>query len=239
MKTWITYSYNDRAFVGKLKSLLKDSGLEFQETENEILPGDNIVDTIYKSIKESEIIFIIISKESCKREWFSTELAIIISEIRNNPDKRIFPILIEKEISIPPFIDHYQYLDLSDKNNFDLNIGRLKKSLKSPKERELNIEEKDNQRFNLYQSKQELLKREKESYEKKKVERQRLVTLTTLMTIIVTFVVLFVFIISNKTIFKLDGNNLISSFILVLVGSFTGAIISLILNRRKENNDGR
>ena len=239
MKTWITYSYNDRAFVGKLKSLLKNSGLEFQETEHEILPGDNIVDTIYKSIKDSEIIFIIISKDSYERVWFSTELGIIISELRNNPCKRIFPILIDKGAHIPPFIDHYQYLDLSDKNNFDLNIERLKKALKSPKEQELNIAEKDNQRFNLYKSKQELLKREEEYYENKKVERQRLVTLTTLMTIIVAFVVLFVFIISNKTIFKLDGNNLISSFILIIVGSFTGAIISLILNRRKENNDGR
>jgi len=239
MKTWITYSYSDRDFVGKLKSLLQDSGLEFQETENEILPGDNIVDTIYKSITKAEIIFIIISKDSCKREWFSTELGIIISEIRNNPDKRIFPILIEKGVRIPPFIDHYQFLDLSDKKTYDLNIERLKKALKSPKERELNIAEKDNQRFNLYKSKHELLKREKESYEKKKGERQRLVTLTTLMTILVTFIILFIFIISNKTIFKLDGNNLISSFILVIVGSFIGAIISLILNKRKENNDGR
>ena len=239
MKTWITYSYSDRDFVGKLKSLLQNSGLEFQETENEILPGDNIVDTIYKSITEAEIIFIVLSKDSVERKWFSTELGIIISEIRNNPGKRIFPILIDKGVRIPPFIDHYQFLDLSDKNNYDLNIERLKKALKSPKERELHIEERDKQRSDLYQSKQELLKREKESYEKKKGERQRLVRLTTLMTILVTFIILFIFIISNKTIFKLDGNNLISSFILVLVGSFIGAIISLIINKRKENNDGR
>jgi len=139
METWITYSYSDIDFVEKLKSLLQDSGLEFQETEHEILPGDNIVDTIYKSITKAEIIFIVLSKDSVERKWFSTELGIIISEIRNNPGKRIFPILIDKGVCIPPFIDHYQLLDLSDKKTYDLNIELLKKALKSPKEREFGL----------------------------------------------------------------------------------------------------
>lgn len=239
MKTWITYSFSDREFVERLKTSLKGSGLEFQDMDHELLPGDNIVDTIYQSISEADIIFVILSKEGVDRKWFSTELGILISEIRNNPSKKIFPVLVDRDVILPPFIDQYQFLDLSDNKNFDLNIERLKKALEQPKKRQLLTEERDIQISNVIRSKHEMLEREKEYYDKKNKEKQKIIYLTTLMTVLVTFITLFVFILSNKGIFKLENENLIYTFMLVMIGAFTGAVISLILNRLKDKKDGK
>ncbi len=174
MKAWITYSYSDKDFVERLKNSLQTTDIEFQEIEHEILPGDNIVDTIYKRISQSEIIFVILSKEGVERKWFSTELGILISEIRNKPEKRIFPILKDKDVVIPPFIDQYQFVDLSDKKTFDKSIDQLQKALSRPKERNIDLFERELQQKNIIQSKHELLEREKENYEKKKKEKQKI-----------------------------------------------------------------
>lgn len=239
MKAWITYSYNDRDFVQKLMSSLNDPEIQFLDVEQDILPGDNIVDKIYKSISTSDIVIIVLSKESVSKKWFSTEIGILISEIRNNPSKRIFPVLKEKEVDIPPFIDQYQFLDLSDKNSFNERVQLLKRAIKSPRTGTIGTDESDLQASNVVRSKQELLEREKEIYERKRKEKQRLVYLTTLMTVLISFLTLFVFIFSSKGIFDLDDKNLITTFMLVIVGAMTGVIVSLILTKIKENKDDR
>lgn len=239
MKAWITYSLSDREFVDRLKRTLHDADLEFQDLEHEIMPGDNIVDTIYKSIAQADIIFIILSKESVDRQWFSTELGIIISEIRNNPSKKIMPILKDKDVDIPPFINQYQFLDLSDKSQFESNIQRLNKAIKSPKHREISIEERDFQISNIIRSKQDLLEREKEQYEKQRKQKQRLVYLTILLTVMVSFITLFVFLLNYKGILELKEDNLITTILLVAVGTMTGVFASLILTKIKENTDDK
>ena len=82
MKAWITYSYEDSSFVEIFKSGLVNENIEFIDTETEILPGDNIVETVYENISKAEIIFVVLSKYNANKEWFSTEIGILISEIK-------------------------------------------------------------------------------------------------------------------------------------------------------------
>lgn len=81
---------------------------------NTILPGDNIMEAIYKGISESDMVLVILSKANNGGEWFSSEIGIIISEIRNHRYKKVIPILKDRDSVIPPFIDQYQFLDASD-----------------------------------------------------------------------------------------------------------------------------
>ena len=70
-----------------------------------------------KLFSESDIIFVILSKSSSSRQWFSTEIGLIISEIHDHRHKRIIPILKDREAQIPPFINQYQCLETVLKPN--------------------------------------------------------------------------------------------------------------------------
>ena len=231
MKIWITYASEDKEFVERLRTFLKQSNLEILDVENEILPGDNIIVAIADAIAKADLILVILSKSSSERQWFSTEVGLIISEIRKNSHKKIIPILKDKSAIIPPFINQYQFLDLSENRDTETQLEKLLKTLQIRKDltsddRKLLVESE------LTFSRDELLEIEKYQYEKQRKQKQKLVSITFLTTILATFITLFSFLISGKDLFNLDSKFANSTTIItLLLGAFIGAIVSLILNQ--------
>jgi hypothetical protein len=230
MKVWITYAYEDKEFVEKLKSVLKQANLEVLDVENEILPGDSIVETIYKAISESDIIFVILSKSSSGRQWFSTEIGMIISEIRNHRHKKIIPILKDKEAEIPTFINQYQFFDASNPKNVITQFEKLLASIKFRAESNISNKELDKSANEMFLTRDFLLEKEKLEYEKQRNQKQKLISVVFLTTILTTFVSILAFFLSTEKLFHL-GINLTSGTILtLLIGVLTGVVISGILN---------
>ncbi|WP_041257320.1 toll/interleukin-1 receptor domain-containing protein [Fibrella aestuarina] len=230
MKIWITYSYEDKEFVDKIKYFLNQSDLEILDIENEILPGDNIVVAIAGAIEKADLILIILSKNSGERQWFSTEVGLIISEIRRDNHKKIIPIIKDKGSVIPPFINQYQFLDLSDEKDIDIRLEKLLKTLQIRKiseisDRKLYLESE------IVLSRDELLEYEKYEYEKQRNHKQGLVITTFLTTILAFLISVFSFFISGRNVIKFGPELSISSttIIALVLGAFIGVIISLIL----------
>ena len=188
MKVWITYALEDKEFVDRLKAHLRQSDLEVLDVENEILPGDNIVESIYKAIANADLILVILSKSSNDRQWFSTEIGLIISEIRNNRHKKIIPILKDKQAVIPPFINQYQYLDLSEGKDSSVQLDKLVTTLQSRKDTKTDLKELDIKTTELIFSRQNLLEKEKYEYERQRRQKQKLISLTFLTTIFTTLI---------------------------------------------------
>lgn len=134
MKIWITYASEDKEFVERIRAFLKKSDVEILDVENEILPGDNIIVAIADAIAKADLILVILSKSSSERQWFSTEVGLIISEIRKNSHKKIIPILKDRSAVIPPFINQYQFLDLSENRDTETQLERLLKTLQVRKD---------------------------------------------------------------------------------------------------------
>jgi len=231
MKIWITYALEDKEFVEKIKLFLKQSDLDILDVENEILPGDNIIVAIADAISKADLILVILSKNSSERQWFSTEIGLIISEIRKNSHKKIIPILKEKGAAIPPFINQYQFLDLTENKDIETQLEKLLKTLHVRKnlntdDRKLYVESE------LTFSRDELLEIEKYEYEKQRRQKQKLVSISFLTTILATFIALFTFLISGRSFLNIDSKNASTTTIITLMlGVFIGAIVSLILNQ--------
>jgi len=235
MKAWITYAFEDKEFVEKLKSILRKADLEVLDVENEIMPGDNIVETIYKAISESDIIFVILSKSSSGRQWFSTEIGMIISEIRNNRQKKIIPILKDKDAEIPAFINQYQCLDASDPKNLNYQFDKLLSTLNAKKEIHIENKELDKKANEMFLTRDFLLQKEKLEYEKQRKLKQKQISLVLLTTFFTTLVSILAFFISTKDLFHF-GNTTITTTTLItlLFGVLIGLVVSVIFNQLKK-----
>ncbi len=230
MKVWITYAYEDKNFVNSLKKILDRSGVTVLDVENQIMPGDNIIETIYKAISDSDVILVVLSESSSGRQWFSTEIGIVISEIRNRKNKRIIPILKDKEAEIPAYIDQYYYLDLSDEKTANDRFERLVATLLLRKDREGDNTSVDQMANEIIISRDALLSKEKYRYEKYRMQQQRQLRLVLMTTILATLMIVLALVYMTKDAFSLD-DNWKTALGLVLTSTLIGASVSLIVNQ--------
>lgn len=234
MKAWITHTIEDNEIVDKLKASLSEAQIEYIDVANEIMPGDNIVESIYQAISSADIIFVILSKASNDRQWFSTEIGLIISEIRNNPNKKVIPILVDKHITPPPFINQYQYLDLTNKEVIDNQIIKLIDVLKTKERKVYSNKNIDDISHRLFLTKEELLRKEKEEYEKQKKQKQRILSVTLVTTLtFATFSIGLFTLIGEYSLFKDINTNTFSSLLIGMIGLLAGVIVSLLFERLK------
>lgn len=230
MKAWITYTFQDKNLADKLTKILISANIDVLDNINEIIPGDNIIENIYNTISSADIIFIILSKNSNESEWLNTEIGMIISEIRNNPHKRIIPVLTKSGTKIPPFIDQYQCIILENEEDINLKFTKLVDILNT---RTTNNIYSNHKKETIFQdfilTKEELLKKEEMLYEQKQKQKNRILLLTVITTLIITVSILFMFIlVGEEFLFKNDKR--ISHDLMVIITSLTiGMSISLII----------
>jgi hypothetical protein len=130
-KIFISHSSVDKPFVRKLEAeLSKDKSLKFWIDENEILAGDDIQNSISKSLSKSDYVLLIISDNSTKSSWVNFEVSQFMGFADN---KNIIPIVISKGQKFSEPIDNLirrlKYLDFSNESNWDKNIVAIKRAL--------------------------------------------------------------------------------------------------------------
>ena len=209
MKIWISYSFADREFVSVLKTQLQNAQLEVVDYDNAVMFGDNIEDSIYNSISTADALLIVLSKNSS--DSLFTEMGIIISEMKNNNQKKFIPILLDTQIPIPLFIKSYKYLDMTNDNNQEEQIKQLIEILK------------------IYSQYNIVAEKEKNEYYKKNKQRKftlALALLTTIMTL-VAFIMTFIYTGS----INIDKNVImyvVSAAIAVFAGTFFSIFFQLL-----------
>ena len=130
MKTFISHSSKDKAFVERLATDLrvKDS-IDAWLDKWEITPGDAISEKLEEGLQEATVLLFILSPDSVDSEWVSRErsawLNMQIEDERaakregRKPGKRLIPVLY-KDCKIPVFLKDILYVQINDR---DYNEG--------------------------------------------------------------------------------------------------------------------
>lgn len=229
MKAWITYTFQDKDLVDKLTKILVSSNIEVLNETSEIKPGDNIIETIYNILSSADIFFIVLSKNSNQGKWQNAEIGMIVSEIRNNPHKKIIPVLTKSGIKIPPFIDQYQYMILE--NREDLNV-KFAKFIGALKLHSANDEYHNYEKIyhDITGSMDKLLKNEKIMYEQVQKRKNKILHLVLIANFITNFLFLLVFMLVGRDfLFKDIDNGTFHDLMVVTSLLTTGVCVSLII----------
>jgi hypothetical protein len=217
MKVWITYARENEDFVSSIKKQLQNANLEIVDYENGIMPGDTVVNSIYKSMLSADVMLAILPPKEIAKPWFYYELGLFTGQIQNNSHKRIIPIVPYNNSYIPQFINQYQYLDLTDDNNSNEQVEKLIEMLKLLSQREI------------------LLENEQIDYKRKNKKRQISLYMTLITTIMATFVTIFTFIFASESFFSFNINrNTILVMTSTAIAVFIGVIISITLEQLKK-----
>ena len=122
---FLSYAADDAHVAEKLAKLLEEDGINVWLDKAAIKPGDNWVAAITNAIQNTTTFIPIISSASSRSHYISSEIATAIAAKSQDPRRKIIPVLIDRDSTIPSFIDQYQYLDLSKGINFTEGASKL------------------------------------------------------------------------------------------------------------------
>lgn len=119
---FISYTHQDKKFVEKLVQSLKIKRFNIIYDEDVIKVGDNIKDTILKTIDNSDLVILVISEKNTSDTFLKYEL-----DYAKEKSKRILPIVLDTNSQIPDQIKGIRYADFSQ--DYEKSLNLLTKSL--------------------------------------------------------------------------------------------------------------
>ena len=216
MKIWITYNQENEDFVISLKEKMQIAYLDVIDYEKVIMFGENIVNSIYQSVLDADIMLAILPAKEIVTTWFYYELGLFTSQIQNNSQKRIIPIILDKNSYIPQFVNQYQYLDLTNKDNLIEQVEKLIEMLKLLNQKDIVLEEN------------------KTEYKRKNKQRQVSLYMTLIATILSSFAFFLTFIFASGEFFQFEINkDIVLTVVSAAIAVFVGAFMSIILAHLK------
>ena len=92
-KVFISHSSNDKPFVRKLKRDLNLNYIDTWVDEDEMFPGDSLIEKLSFGLKESTHFLIVLSPFSIQSEWVKLELENALAQVEQSTIEKIIPIL--------------------------------------------------------------------------------------------------------------------------------------------------
>lgn len=111
-KIFISHSFLDNEIVDLIRNKLRSERFILNIDERNILIGENIKDSINKELDSSSIVIVILSKNSSKSEFVNYEIEKALED-----GKKILPVIIDKDVTVPKSLSNIKYADLSDNKN--------------------------------------------------------------------------------------------------------------------------
>ncbi len=129
---FISYSSNDAEKVGRLVEALKSKGADLWFDDEQILPGDDLIQKMSEGISQCRYYVICLSPSFEKKpptSWVKKEFKMaMIKEIKEGK-QNIIPVRIKKGGSIPNEIGEKAYADLTTAKRWTKNLPKLCKAL--------------------------------------------------------------------------------------------------------------
>lgn len=230
MRVFISHTSKDKEFAKRLASDLKASDLDVFAYYDAIMPGDSIAEKIGSAILDSDAIVLLLSHQSAKSPWVSSEIAFATAAQSKAKQPRILPIVIEQHSDIPFFIKDLLYLDLSDDQKYKENLPLLIKALyrRSAPDRDLRKEQET--REQMFRAQEAALILEKEFYEHKRAAKNRFIAWLTGIGSISSSSGIIIFFILNY-ITNISGTTLVATGSTFFVGIFVSIFVSIFFYR--------
>jgi predicted nucleotide-binding protein len=97
---FISYSYQDKEFANRIAEDIKKQRIDVKYDSTLLKSGDTIRETLLKSLREVDIVLVIITPNSISSSNVMNELGIAQESIRNSERKKLFlPPLVFQKIS--------------------------------------------------------------------------------------------------------------------------------------------
>ena len=126
---FMSYSRREVGFVNQLTSRLITEGFKVWLDYRSLVPGSPWKEQIEKGLDESEVILLVVSKESIASKYVELEWRRVIQE----KDKRIILAIFEA-VDLPEILEKYEWVDF--RGNFEAGIQELIGQFEAPVEEE-------------------------------------------------------------------------------------------------------
>ena len=121
VKIFISHSSKDKNFARKLRDSFHSENMDTWFDEDDILVGDDFVQSMEKGLIESNFIVIVLSPNFVEGPWAQKEYRTALTEQINNGKIKILPVKF-KESRLPPMLNSISHADFSKKYNQGLKI---------------------------------------------------------------------------------------------------------------------
>jgi len=126
---FMSYSRREVGFVDQLTNRLEEKGYKVWLDYRTLVPGTPWKVQIEKGLDESEVILLVVSKESMASKYVELEWRRVIKE----KDKRIILAVFEA-VDLPEILEKYEWVDF--RGNFEAGVEELVGQLEAPMEEE-------------------------------------------------------------------------------------------------------
>jgi len=236
MKVFLSYSFNDNHIVNLIQNQLHQNNIDTLSLDSNIQPGEMIFERIGDFIKNSQVYLIFLSKNSETNRNVLNERDYIFSEWKNDPSKKIIPIILDKNVNIPLFLDQFVFIDFSNNEKIQKNMPLLVNSITRTPDRSITGNDVNIHIENYIKTNKERLEFEKIEYKK---EFQAKSKKSFLYILIYCYVLIGIFVL----IFSTNILHLPPDSLPYIIGFLSGVICFIVLQfiflRLKKNDDGR
>jgi hypothetical protein len=131
LRIFVSHSHKDEKAVDRIVKRLEADGHEVWIDRLHLQPGDNFQRKILEGLDEADVLIVVLSENSFRSEWVQHEFSTIaLQQEISKRERRIIPIRID-EVSVPSYLAHLWYLDLSQ--DFEAGLERLSTELGTPR----------------------------------------------------------------------------------------------------------
>jgi TIR domain len=125
----LSYARADKAAAQRLATELAKRGITATFPESLVSPGDSWVPKLETAIDNSDLVFILISREYEKAKWpqFEQEMAIASSEKRGRP--RVVPVLLSPNVKVPFLLRSIEGIAFYDESRLEKQLDLLVDSI--------------------------------------------------------------------------------------------------------------
>lgn len=123
-KVFISHASEDKPFVLKFATRLRENGVDAWVDRWEMLPGDSLVDKIFEEgIKNAQAVIIVLSKSSVGKRWVKEELnAAFLQRIQGKT--KLIPVVIDN-CEIPSPLQSTLWEKINNTDSFDTEFSRI------------------------------------------------------------------------------------------------------------------
>lgn len=129
-RAFLSHSSADKPrFVSRLDVMLRDRGIDVWLDTRDLLPGTNLIDEIFThGISKSDVVVVVLSKNSIHSRWVSEELSVAIVQKINGVVKMVIPVVID-DVTPPDALKATVWERIPDLDRLELHADRIAASM--------------------------------------------------------------------------------------------------------------
>ena len=125
---FISYVRTDEAAARRLAEELERRGISTASMDKVVAPGQAWTSQLEAAISESDLFFVLVSRESSRSQWVAAETALAIS-LADQGRTRVIPVLVDRDGEIPALLSHVQGLQFFDPEKSQQQLDVLIRSI--------------------------------------------------------------------------------------------------------------